>query len=247
MANDTFFGELGTEPYGYVGQDTSENIFLKPQNCIHLFSSTVPILKLYIGIPEEEFIFKHKLYASNISPVSQLPVGIKAIHKLFASTPSADFIFVVHNSIHKQHFLDKWNATFHWDASRYLDTPYRFRLAETPVWDKCHDPSIIPGDPAVEQPGGIPGIGGMHNDLGGLQGGVPGEYYHLTLLERNKLAMMSQGSMTYVSQYKPDPKNSGDGWVNSETNILQMYYNTMFNDVSVEHSSTADEVDGGYF
>jgi len=243
MSKDTFFNEQGVEPFGYVGQDGGEQEKLSPYNCINLLKATVPIIETTLLIASA---YIHKIYASELE-ISYVisSIELSAIHKIIATVPIGVLLFSVHNSIHKQYFLDKWNATFNWNYSRYLNTPYKLRLMETYVFDKCHDPSVIPGDSGTGA--STPGISGMHNDLAGLQGGIADEYYHLTLYERNKLAAMRQGSLTYVEKYKPDPFATGDAWVNSETNILQMYYNTTFNDVSVDHSSTADEVDGGYF
>jgi len=243
MSSDTFYNELGVEPFGYVDLEKNKVvIYLEPVNAIHLVKASVPILKSTI-LSASAYI--HKTYSNVIDFSYEIPSeNISAIHRVFSTDSVATLTLKVYSAIHKNYFLDKWNASFNWDYSRYLHTPYKLRLAETPVFDKCHDPSTIPGDGGI---GSTPGIGGMHNDLEGLQGGIPNEYYHLTLAERNKLALMQQGSITFVDKFKPDPHATGDAWVNSETNILQMYYNTVFNDVSVDHSSTADEVDGGYF
>jgi hypothetical protein len=245
MDDFTFYDELGVEPLGFVGQPSAEEVILAVHPSIHKSLSSVPVFDVVVP---SNATYIHRCYSTEVSLQILIDEGsLDAIHKTHSSVPTLDLIFSVHDSIHKHHYLDKWNAKFSYNCARYLDTPQEFRLLETPGCDKYSDPSIIPGDSGGGEEGDEVTIGGNHNDLSGLQGGVFDEYYHLTLAERNKLASMKQGSVTYVDRFQPAANNAGDGWVNPDTQVLEMYYNTKFSDVSVSHSSEADEVDGGYF
>jgi len=247
MTNDTFFNELGTEPFGYVGQDSEENINIVTSKAKHnLFGSRVTLIPLISG---RKFSTIHKVFSSTVDLVNKIGVGeSNAIHQVIVPLITGKLIFKPTNAIHKVFFYDKWNAKFSFDCARYLTTPFAGRLLETPGCDYCSDPSLIACTDSPNCTNTTDEISRSdHNSLTGLQGGVFEEYYHLTLAERNKLATMSQGSTTYVSRFQPATTIMGDAWVNPESQVLEMFYNTKFNGVSVEHSSKADEVDGGYF
>lgn len=98
---------------------------------------------------------------------------------------------------------------------------------------------------------------GIHNDLQGLQGGAPGEYYHLTAQEKNSiLNKASLGDITWANLggvysdnviFGPqfDAKQNALSAPDNQTYYVRITGNTIFYDNSVPTASITGIVAGG--